>query len=72
MIQVTVACPRCGGTMAENERFRFDHEPTDSAQITDMLRGYVAMGIRLGADMVLYNCAACDTALVKFVYDDER
>jgi hypothetical protein len=52
----------------ENERFRFDYEPTDSAHITDMLRGFVAVGLKLGADMVLYNCAACDTALVRFVY----
>jgi hypothetical protein len=47
-------------------RFKFDHEDTDTASITARLQGLADMGVELGADVTLYACDACGTAVAEF------
>jgi hypothetical protein len=58
-------CPR-GHPMRVMARFRFDHEPGDSARDAERLTEFEAMGIELGADVTLWYCAACDYAQAEF------
>jgi uncharacterized Zn finger protein (UPF0148 family) len=59
-------CDHCGRPMRVMARFKFDHEDTDTASITARLQGLADMGVELGADVTLYACDACGTAVAEF------
>jgi hypothetical protein len=59
-----------GHAMTIKSRFRFDHEPGDSAHDALMLEKFSAMGIELGAEVTLWYCATCDFAQADFTYPD--
>jgi hypothetical protein len=58
--------------MTITNRFRFDHEPGDSARDTLRLAQFAAMGIKLGADVTVWYCAACDVAEADFKHPENR
>jgi hypothetical protein len=63
-------CDKCGGPMIVRERFKFDHEPGDSAHDTMTLLEFRAAGLELGADVTLWYCQACDIAVADFDHGD--
>jgi hypothetical protein len=65
-------CETCGAQMRVHSRFRFDHEPGDSEQDAESLRYFEKMGLELGADVTLWNCARCDIGVAEFDYGDSE
>lgn len=49
-----------GHSMTIASRFRFDHEAGDSLHDTVRLERFRAMGLELGADVVVWQCPTCD------------
>jgi hypothetical protein len=52
--------------MLLTSRFRFDHEPGDTARNTMMLERFKAAGLELGAEVTVYECRICNTAIALF------
>ena len=61
------ACEQ-GHDMLLVDRFRFDHEPGEIERDRLSLDRLKALGIELGADVVVWYCPACDTTTAVFSY----
>lgn len=59
-------CDRCEQPMIFGTRFKFDHEPGDTAKIGAQLETFKALGIELGAVVTVFRCIPCDIALAIF------
>jgi hypothetical protein len=58
-------CPECGQPR-ECREFRFDHEASDSARDTAILQMCQRLGIKLGAQVIVWYCIPCDGAEAVF------
>lgn len=64
------SCPR-NHAMIVLTKFRFDHEPGDTARDHASLEWFKARGIELGAMVTVWYCEPCDLADATFDYSDD-
>lgn len=68
-----MSAPDCSaghGPMKLANRFRFDHEAGDDPSVTMKLVEFKAMGVELGAEVSVYECATCGNVLAEFGHGD--